>query len=98
MAKASSTINTKPIGLYFPLTSQNTQQAPIVAAQDVAKPGVLAGYCYEVFAAITHTNCLWLLLASATPGKPEWVRAADDTTSGKIFYGVYIGEPAIILN
>lgn len=69
-------VDTLPqIGVFFPLTSQNTKLAANVNAEDVAKPGVLATSIYAVFYSVVKDNTLWLLLKSATRGKNEWARA-----------------------
>jgi len=81
----------KPVGVFFAVISQNTRQAPLPTAAEVAKPGVLAGYPYSVFLAVVLENILWLLLESATTGKYEWARADMRTSTGAVTYGAYVG-------
>ena len=90
MAKPISTM-LKPVGTFFALESQNTRQAPLPTAAEVAKPGVLAGYPYAVYFAVKVNNILWVLLESATMGKYEWARADMDTSTGQVAYGAYVG-------
>jgi hypothetical protein len=90
MAKPIS-IMPKPVGTFYALESQNTRQAPIPTAAEVAKPGVLPGYPYAVYFAVKINNVLWLLLESATLGKYEWAVADTDTGTGQISRGAYVG-------
>ena len=90
MAKPISTL-LKPVGTFFALTSQSTRQAPLPTAAEVAKPGVMAGYPYNVFFALRHNDILWVLLESATALKYEWARADMDTATGVVEYGAYVG-------